>query len=295
MTTERYTTILGEVIEYAKPSAEVATFLERVKRAAHDPGVSEAQLSELVYGRGNPVLDQSVFPGRGAVTKAVHANPVWHVMQDLLDAKRVQSGNLDAGAANAAFSLTVAEAAERLEMSEGAVRQAIASEKLAAVKRGNVYLIDPASIATYRERVARRGPRAAPAPALELRIGNAPGASFMVKGGAFEESGRDGRVIDGVIREFRRVAIKFGDGGRHAQRMFVLEPATRSDEFTLGPFFVRGRYRVVEKINNPADVAERWKTFDPEVGEETPPDAQWHDTGGNLRLRARRPRIEREE
>ena len=93
MSTERYTTILGEVIEYPAPSSEVAAFLERVKRAAHDPSVSEAQLSELVYGRENPVLDQTIFPGRGAVTKAVHANPVWPVMQDLLDAMQLSKSS----------------------------------------------------------------------------------------------------------------------------------------------------------------------------------------------------------
>jgi excisionase family DNA binding protein len=268
MTTERYTTILGEVIEYPAPTPDVAAFLARVKRDAHDPAVTEAQLSELVYGRENPVLDQTVFPGRGAVTKAVHANPVWHVMQDLLDAKRVQTGRLDAGAVNAAFALTVSEAAARLGITEGAVRQAITSEKLAAVKRGSAYFIDPASVETYRARVKRRGPRAEPA--LEARIGNAPGASFMVKADEeietcpVEGAPKGARVFDAKLARFTRAAVKFG--GKTGQRMFVIERGDEPNEFALGPFWIRGRYRVVEKINNPAEAAARWKAFGAEEG-----------------------------
>lgn len=267
---ERYTTILGEVIEYPTPSADVAAFVARATRAAHDPAVTETQLTELVYGRDNPILDQTIFPGRGAVTKAVMANPVYHVLLDLLDAKRIQTRALDPGAANAAFSMTVAEAAAELGISESAVRQAIAAKHLASTKRGNVHLIDPQSIATYRERVVRRGPTpkesATPeqsSPALRVRMGNSPGESLMFK--AIGPNSRitttrvAPRIVEGSVPSFTRAAIKFG--GKTGQRMFVLEPSDDENEFALGQFFIRGRYRVAEKINNSAEAAERWLTF----------------------------------
>jgi excisionase family DNA binding protein len=158
MAKHRYTTILGEVIEYSRPRSEVAAFLERVKRAAHDPRIDASELTELVYGRENPLLDQTIFPGRGAVTRSVMRDPVYHVMLDLIEAKRVQTGALDANAVLASFTMTVAEAAARIGISPSAVRQAIAAKRLAAVKRGNAHFIDPRGVDAYRDHVVRRGP-----------------------------------------------------------------------------------------------------------------------------------------
>jgi excisionase family DNA binding protein len=296
MTTDRYTTIAGETIEYARPAGELASFLSRVSLAAHDPTVTEAGLTELIYGKENPLLDQSIFPGRGAVTKATLANPVYHVMLDLLDAKRVQAGTLSKSATEAAFTMTVSEAAETLGISPGAVRQALEAKRLAGVKRGPSYFLDPRSVATYRDRVVRRGPEAKHEPpsvpiepgsgagktsdvlagmiadaagaiastaALVARVGNVEGKSFRIKAPGFIETERHGKhVIEGKVDELASTAaVTFS--GESGMRMFFLEPAETENEFTFGPFFVRGRYRVSKKINNPAQAAAEWKRFEP--------------------------------
>jgi len=270
---DKHNTITGETLEYPRPSKAVAAFLARVVDGANDPNVSEAELTALVYGKENPLLDQTMFPHHGAVTVAVFADPVYHVMLDLLGRKRVQAGTLDLGAVSAASTMTITEAAAELGVTSSAVRQAIHAHRLPAIKRGGSYLLDPRDVASFR--VMRRGPKPrgereeavgkAPAPEerepdLRLRIGNKPGGSFRVKVDGFEVTGKEGKVVDGVVREFRgRAAIAFS--GKDSNRMMVLEPAEEEESFEIGGFYVRGKFRVVEKVNNPREAAERWKGF----------------------------------
>lgn len=261
---ERHTTIAGETLEYPRPTGELAAFLARVRAAAEDPRVSEGELVELLYGRENPLLDHTIFRGRGAVTREVFANPVYHVMLDLLDAKRVQVGTLDPERAAQRYSMTVTEAAEVLGMTTSAVRQAIAAKHLAAWKTGPVYLLDPSSVETYRDRVKRRGPK--PAPALRITMGNRAGASFRVKAPELEtvettklEGG--GKVIEAVVPRFERAAVAFS--GKKVNRMFVLEPADDEDRFDFEGFSIAGRYRVTEKINDPEEASKRFRSFRP--------------------------------
>lgn len=262
---EHYTTIAGETLEYPRPGPEVAAFLSRVRAAAEDPRVSEGALVELIYGSENPILDHTIFKGRGAVTLEVFENPVYHVMLDLLSAKRVQLGTLDPERAASRYTMTVSEAAAALEMTPSAVRQAIASKRLAAWKPGNEYLLDPHSVATYREHVKRRGPRAEPA--LRIRMGSKPGASFRVKAPVLEEASRTkieggGKLIEATVPRFARAAIAFS--GKQMNRMFVLEPASEENAFEFDGFEVRGRYRVIEKINGAEEASKRFRAFRPE-------------------------------
>ena len=255
---ETYKTIAGEVIEYEKPTPAVGAFLARVVAASNDPHVTEGALTELIYGKENPLLDQTIFPGRGAVTRAVLGNPVYHVMLDLLDAKRVQAGTLSPSE-SFAHATTVSEAARALEVSPGAVRQAIEKGHLVAVKRGAQYFVDSRSVASYRERHTRRGPTAAPA--LRLKFGNREGASFRVKVLDLRETGRVGRVVEAEVAQFKRAAIVFKVG--EGQRMFVLEPAAESRRYEHDGFFVEGKFEVVAKVNNGAEAAKAFKTFEP--------------------------------
>lgn len=259
---ERYRTMAGEVLEYPRPGPELEAFLERVRAAAKDPRVSEAELVELIYGRENPILDHTVFEDRGAVTLEVFENPVYHLMLDQLDAKRMQAGSLNRDRAEARYTMTVSEAAEALEVSPSAVRQAIASKRLAAWKPGNEYLLDPHSVATYRDHVKRRGPR--PAPALRIRMGNKPGASFRVKAPGLERGEETkleggGKLIEARVERFTRAAIAFS--GKSVNRMFVLEPAAEANSFEFEGFEVSGRYRVVEKVNDPEEASKRFRSF----------------------------------
>lgn len=263
MSTERYHTVAGEVIEYPTPEPELAAFLARVIDAAHDPRVTEGELIELVYGRENPLLDQTIFPGRGAVTKAVLVDPVYHVMQDLLFAKRVQMGRVAEEETGAPpRGLSVAEVAEQLGISQSAVRQAIRRGDLEAEKVKGAHSIAPESVATYRGRVKRRGPQ--PEPALRIKMGNKPGRSFRVKVAGLEVLEKKklpggGKLIEAVVPRFERAAVAFS--GKSMNRMFLLEPAEEENSFEFDGFEIRGRYRVAEKINQPEVAAELWKTI----------------------------------
>lgn len=265
---ERYTTVAGEVIEYPTPSPDVAAYLARVRDAANDPRVSESELVEFVYSKDNPVLDATLMPGRGAVTKAVFADPVYQVMHDLLYAKRLQ---MEGAAASSPTppreGVSVADAARQLGMSASAVRQAIARGDLEATKVRGAHSINPASVESYRDRVTRRGPSAEPA--LRVRMGNCPGKSFRVKVlgtpmrlGEKEKLEGGGFVLPGEVARFDRATISIT--GERTHRVFRLAPAETENRFEWGPFSIEGRYRVTEKLNQPDVASDAWKVIRPD-------------------------------
>lgn len=265
---ERYTTIAGEVLEYETLSPEVARFLARVFDAANDPRVTEAAMIDLVYGRENPILRQDILPNHGVVTKEVFADPVYHVMTDLLGRKRVQMGTLDPERALDEYTVTISEAAKRLGVHVSAVRQAVHAHRIDAVKRGGVWLIKPSSVESYK--VARRGPGASAAaslkdawPSLVASVGNVPGRSFRfrIHGGQLRETSREGKRIEGEVDAFDRVAIIAVDKAKDTIRYFELEPDEEDNDLGFGPFWVRGRFRVVRKENNPKRATEAWRAF----------------------------------
>lgn len=100
---------------------------------------------------------------------------------------------------------------------------------------------------------------------LEVTIGSRPGLSFRYKGPALVDVERLGRkTLRGRVHDFRgRAAVIFR--GAEGYRMFVLEPSDIDNEFTFGPFGVRGQFNVSERINSQARVHEEWRAF--EVGE----------------------------
>lgn len=258
MKSQNYTTVAGEVIEYPTPAKNVTAYLSIVTEAAHDPRVSEGELVEMVYSKDNPILDPTIFKGRGAVTKAVLANPVYHVMQDLLFAKRIQMGTLageDRVAARA--SLTVAETAAELGISPGAVRQAIGAGNLEASKEGGRYAVVAESVSSYRARVKRRGPKAGAV--ITFHSGSAPGKSFRVKAPDPVVTAKEGHTRTAEVPVFRRMAVAFS--GKKTNRMFVLVPSDEPNEFEFGPFWIRGHYEVAEKINDPEEASKRFKKF----------------------------------
>lgn len=258
---ERYITIVGETIEYETPSRPVAAFLARVVDAAHDPRVSESEMIDLVYGSENPLLRQDVIPGHGLVTRETFANPVYHVMLDLLGRKRVQLGTLDPERARDEYTVTITEAANRLGVHPSAIRQAIHAKRLDAMKRGHLYLIRPSALESFQ--LSRRGPK--PDPALDVVAGNDDGRSLRIKvlGGELQVGAREGHRVSGTIRAFKVVGVISGGAGRH--RFFLLEPSETSDELAFGPFHIRGRFRVAARENNPRAAREAWKKFEGKV------------------------------
>lgn len=262
MATDKHITVTGEELEYERPTGDLAAFFARIVDAANDPRITEAELTALVYGKENPLLDQSIFPHHGAVTKAAFADPRYHVLLDLLTRKRVQTGSVNLDAVAAGATMTVAEAAAELGVSTSAVRLAIREHRLAGVKRGAGYMVDPRDVAAYRTTnpVGERGPEAA-GPALEICMGNIEGKSFKVKAPGLHETSRKDGKIKAEVSAFRRAAIAFS--GTNVNRMFVIEPAEAMNEFHWGPFFIRGRYRVTKKQNEPGLASQWFSHFTP--------------------------------
>jgi len=74
------------------------------------------------------------------------------------------------------------------------------------------------------------------------------------------------RASRDATREFRvaagwtHAAVKLSDD-HGLQRLFLLEAADREDSYAHGALFVRGRHRLVEKVNNPTQASVRWKAL----------------------------------
>ncbi|MBW2256949.1 MAG: helix-turn-helix domain-containing protein [Deltaproteobacteria bacterium] len=252
-----YTTITGEVLEFATPTPEVQNFLARVAEAANDPGVSVSELVGLIYSEENPLLVTGIIPGHGFVTREVHANPVYHVLVDQLSLKRVQLGMLDVEVAHADYTLSVMEAAAELGISTSAVRQAIHAHRLSAVKKGKKWWVHPDSVASYQ--VSARGPlpeikeitRGPVGEPLEVVRGSAEGVGLKLWHDGHAEPGnsRGGAHQERVTGWHRAVVLTYVKG-RSSARYFDLQPGDEENEVVIGPLEVRGRFRVVQKLNN---------------------------------------------
>lgn len=223
----------------APPSPDLAAFLARLADAVGSD-VGERELVALVLSAENPL---------------VRADPRWSLVLDLLGPKR------DAW-------LRVADAAAELDLTHDAVLKAIRAGLLVAQKRGGGWWVDPASIATYRDRVVRRGRHRAPeGPALVVRCGNREGASLSVKARETVKTGKSGRYgVELEVPSFERAAVSISgrEGERKFRRMLVLEPSEDEYTFEFAPFFVRGRARVAREVEGLAAAAKAWREFEPE-------------------------------
>lgn len=263
---ERYTAINGEVIEYPTPDAKTAAFLARVIAATNDPRVSEGELVELVYGKENPILDQTLFPGRGAVTADVFENPLYHVMSDLICQKQVLEGRFDRVRAAERYTLSVNEAAEVIGVTPDAVRKAIKAHKIPAWQREGSWRLDPRDVETYKTHVVPRKPRSggserkdSRSPALRVRAGSEPGRSLRIKAPNKRVVTKAGSITELEVDAFERAAV--ATTSTKTLHVFILEPSDAVERLEWGPLGIEGRFRVVEKITNERKAAEAWKAF----------------------------------
>jgi excisionase family DNA binding protein len=264
----QYTLLSGETVEFTMPSSELGTFLQRVLAAAQDPAVSHGELSELVHGLENPLLDRAVVPGGAIATAEVYRSPLFHAMLDCVARKRL-SPDSTAPAPRTRYAMTVPEAAKQLGISESAVRQAIYTNRLRARKEGGTHYLDPRSVASYR--VSRRGPRrqgeqekGLSGGPLEVRIGSGPDSSFRVKHGrdAFELTESRGAEWTGTIPGgWRRIAL-LGTSGDRAY-CWEIEPAEGESVLQFEGFHVRGGFRVVEALSVAQRAVAAFKAFHP--------------------------------
>lgn len=145
MNKRTHRTVNGHLIEY-EVAPKVGSFLRRLEAAVNDSDVSEQSLIGLAYSTDNPMLDHSMFPGRGAVTKEVLSDPAYRVMTDLLFRKRVAERGIDLAKVEARYTMTPADAAAELGVHESAIRQAIATLRLASWKRDGKHYLDPHAV-----------------------------------------------------------------------------------------------------------------------------------------------------
>ncbi len=109
------------------------------------------------------------------------------------------------------------------------------------------WLLDPEEVARYRP-----GPQG-PAPALEVRIGSVQVRAFessvvVENSPRFTEGARHGSALSGTISNWESIAAIAGT--KESARFWRLEPGDTVDEVAFEGFFVRGRFRIVEQINN---------------------------------------------
>lgn len=140
-----YTTVMGHEIRL-DVAPKVAAFLGRMELLAGDRATTEQTMIGVAYSTENPMLDQSPFPGRGGITKEVLADPAYRVMTDLLFRKRIAERKIDIEKIAARYTMTIAEAAAERGVHESAIRQAIASVRLASWYRDGRHYLDPRAV-----------------------------------------------------------------------------------------------------------------------------------------------------
>lgn len=268
-----HTTLGGRTIEFPEPTAEVAAFLSRVRAAAEDATVSRDAMISLVYGPDNPIHDPGVLPGRAMVTPEVWANPVYHVLADLVGVKEVRLGLVDLTKAHAAFTVDVPTAAKELGVSVQAVRLAVEDRRLSAIYDRGQWWIHPNSLASFRLSRAGKGkpgpaakPKATPATAaaaVVARVGSSAGASLSVRvvGGELAAERKEGNAVVGRFPAGWKRAVVRTTSSR-GTRAVEVEPSPGSVEaIEHGSLYVRGAFKIVAKHNTTAAANAAWRTM----------------------------------
>lgn len=262
-------TLSNKEIEYDDRDPVVAAFLQRVRELAAKPKSKESDLIALVYSQENPIMDRTLFPERGAVTKEVLEHPVYRVLCDIMGRKRVEQDSVNVETLGASYTLTVAEAAAKLGMTTSAVRQAIDASRLPSWKKGGHHFLNPDHFSAFK--LGTAGPKKRVEPtigqALALKFGHAPGVSLRVSvegNPAVIQTERahgnvqDGTVVAGWTHVYAIASIESGRG--ISTRYFELEPSHEMEEVNVGhEMFIKGRFRIAETKNNPQAAAAAWR------------------------------------
>jgi excisionase family DNA binding protein len=247
-----HTTINGRTIEY-EPTALETKFLHRVEAAVTNAAIGEAELRALIYGPENPLLDQQA--GYSFVTPTAFESPVFRVLLDLLDRKRVAAGSLDLAKTAARYTLSVTEAADRLGIRDSAVRTAVIEGRLPSWMKDGEIRLSPESVDSYQ--VSRRGRP----PRLLVTCGSKDSASMRIRviGGELEVSNKAGGLVEGQVTSWEKVGVITGAKrtGREGTpettyRYWLLEPGGQQRRVELGPFKVVGRFTIAEQKNGKA-------------------------------------------
>lgn len=253
-----HVSLAGHEIKYDDPEPIVERFIKRAQTLAENPKSKIDDLVTLIYGSENPILDHTLFPERGAVTREVLENPVYHVLTDLLARKQVSASGGSSEQLGKRYTLTVAQAAEEAGVTKDAIRKAIAARRLPSWVREGQYYIDPRTLAPlgFGSRLPFESEP------FEFEVGydavTNTGMRIKIPDGEFPKSQNE-PLYDDTCERWRRVAVRCSSPT--GIRVFVLEPAKKKGLLQHYKFSVKGKFEVVEKHN--ADKAARvfWKGF----------------------------------
>jgi hypothetical protein len=256
MTTLTHDCLNGRTIDYEPTPAE-AKFLRRIDASVADQKVGDAELRAMIYGPENPVLSQHAS-GLTWVTPAAFESPVFAVLLDLLDRKRVATGALDLEKARSRYTMSVAQAADQLGLGESAIRMAVLGRRLPSWMVDGEIRLDPTSVASYK--ATKRG---GAAPKLVVACGSHDGASLRIRveGGEVETTHKEGGVVHGEVRKWSGIEVITGAkrAGETTYRYWRIEPGGNPERIELGPLKVAGRFTIAEQKNGKA-ASEAWHT-----------------------------------
>lgn len=261
--TRRYTTSSGEVLELNLTEAE-AQYFAHLQQLAGDVTASVADLVMALYSADNPIMEKGP-DGMGWVTRAVFSRPAYHAFTDLLQRKEAQRRL--AVELERRFSVSVAQAAAELGISERSVRRAITENRLPGLKVKGQHYTTEAGLAAYK--VGKTGPqsdsrirRTMPGP-LEIVEGSSPGHSLEFKtDGKRELVERRGRTVRLIrVTDWTWAVVKTNDTTREerGRRLFLLRPADQFEHMDFGPLGFDGGLQVAARLNNPEEVSSYWK------------------------------------
>lgn len=264
----KYTTFSGQVIEYDDPEPKLERFLVRAQAMLNDRKASESDLTALIYSKENPLIDPAAFAARAVVTPDVFAKPEYHVLADFIVRKRAQIDGTDPAKVAAKYTLSVAEAAKRKGVTEDGIRRAIRERRLPAWFKDGVPFIEPKTLDAVQ--LGKRGPIVSPE--LEFQVGYDADAKasfrlFVLPGGNQPEANADEpvnqgqKIWRGKVAKWRRAAVLTGGFGK--QRFFEIVPSSEDDPEAVEfhGFYVRGKFSIIRKINNPQDARQAWAVF----------------------------------
>lgn len=259
-------TLSGHRVEFPDPDAKLEAFLDRVQKVFRDRGKTDDDMIALIYGKENPLLDAT----SGMVTREVFDNPVYAVLSDLIVRKRAAMEGTDPDRLAARYTLTVADVAARKGVSEDAIRKAVRERRLPSWVKGGSYFFEPRAVEGAV--LGTRGPMPKGIAPIAYRVGydgatesqfrlrTEPGGNQPVETDKSMLTSQSPTIHDGTVERWRRAAV-FAAGGRGKARFFELEPGAQAEKVEFQGFYVRGKFRITRKVNNPKEARKAWDSF----------------------------------
>jgi excisionase family DNA binding protein len=191
------------------------------------------------------------------------------VLQDLIQRKDLRERGIEVEEIAARFTMTVAEAAERLMVDVSAVSKMIHAGRLPSWVKGREgpgrsrqFYLDPDGLGALGP-VGRRGSPPRDMVPLKYRVGQEKGTVLRLRyageQGETVEAGSEGAPVEGELLRWRRVGILHGRHGK--LQMSVLEPGPDQRVIRQGTLAIKGNFITVEKVSNASTAGRAWKAF----------------------------------